>query len=251
MGRTKDFSGRSVVAFGDDCQLPLFNGGRVFDKPPRPTAAAPAEEPAEEATAAPSDAPSDAPAAAPSAAAPAAAAGERVHVPLSDALVQRVLTAFESFPGFLNKRFEQERLLPSLPPGTNACSTRRGDRDCVRRGHEAAQCAGRGHGGVAVVGGLRRGQGVRRPVVRAPRRVRARAEEAQIPRRAPGATRETRVDRHGQGSGGGEVRARDDPAGARVGAQHPQVAGRHGWAGEVEPFYLLDIGETEIGAGLS
>jgi len=36
-----------------------------------------------------------------------------------------------------------------------------------------------------------------------------------------------------------------------VGAQHPQVAGRHGWAGEVEPFYLLDIGETEIGAGLS
>ena len=42
------------------------------------------------------------------------------HVPLSDALVQRVLSSFESFPGFLNKRFEQERLLPSLPPGTNA-----------------------------------------------------------------------------------------------------------------------------------
>ena len=44
------------------------------------------------------------------------------HVPLSDALVQRVLSSFESFPGFLNKRFEQERLLPSLPRGTNACS---------------------------------------------------------------------------------------------------------------------------------
>ena len=54
---------------------------------------------------------------------------ELSHVPLSDVLVQRVLTSFESFPGFLNKRFEQERLLPSLPPGTNACSrTMRGAR---------------------------------------------------------------------------------------------------------------------------